>query len=56
MVIVYRVKPAIENGKKIYKVQRSTIPFIWTTVSTYTDREAAIKETEKLNHITSRIF
>jgi len=56
MVIVYRVKPAIKNGKKVYKVQRSTIPFIWMTVSTHTDREKAIEETEMLNRMTSRIF
>ena len=56
MIILFRVKPTIKNGKKIYTVQHSMIPFLWSTISTYTNKKEAEKEKDILSSMASRFL
>ena len=56
MVMVFRVKSSTKNTKKIYTVQRSMIPFLWSTISTYTNKKEAEEEKDSLNRMASRFL
>ena len=56
MIILFRVKTSTKKGKKIYTVQRSMIPFLWSTISTHTNKKEAEKEKNTLTRMASRFL
>ena len=55
MVILHRIKEVTENGKKVYKVQQSTFPFLWSTLHSHKSKEKAEKQRDMLNRMSSMI-